>query len=819
MIADSILLGDGMKTIRIAMVGMAVLVGIGLNSGAAQTGATIWVTSLEDKISSRDGCSLQEAIYSANFDENKAPDSFNADGSDHFIATQCVPGHGDDVIVLPAGAVLQMDHATLDGHNPFGPTATPMVTSNIRIEANGARFQHAGNKNFRAFAVSSTGRLTMSGAYIGGFTARGGDGALGGGGGLGAGGAIFLKGSGTLIVENSTFERNGAIGGNGSFYPVNIAGGGGGGGMGGSGSGFADGGDGGGGGGSGGDALGITSVGSFWAGGGTIPKPDNVSEDIYSNVFCGGTSVHLGDPGQDGLCPGGGGGGGHHPESTNDCLPVIGSGAGRGGNGNYGGGGGGGGSCEDGSGAAGGNGGFGGGGGAGASPQKEDCDHGGNGGFGGGGGACSEHEGGGGNFGGNAIGPNGGGGAGLGGALFTDGGTLVIRNSTFTANFALRGVGGSSENTSSADNGADAGGAIFAYHGSTTLQQVTIDGNETTGPFGGVEIFQLPGSPSQPTSFTLDNSIISNNGVGFSAPSECIIDGTSIDFTGTGNLIVDNNNCPGVFASADPHLGPLRDNGGPTPTKAITKTSPAFNAADPSVALSHDQTGTTRPQAGGFDIGAFEVCVSANPLITFCENPDQVVDPPPTVRLTMQASPAAGGILSPPAGDNPELLNSVVLVKATANPGYDFSSWTSNVTVPLNPLSTIVMSQPQTVVATFTPISTSTTNLLGNIDAKSGRTGARVWTLSVTDNGPAIAYGTTINSFMLTQTAGTACTPVVANSFPLLVGDLAVSQTGTANVNIDFSNCAAAARFTAIFTFSANAGFASGTVTRTNQFQ
>ena len=127
----------------------------------------------------------------------------------------------------------------------------------------------------------------------------------------------------------------------------------------------------------------------------------------------------------------------------------------------------------------------------------------------------------------------------------------------------------------------------------------------------------------------------------------------------------------------------------------------------------------------------------------------------------------------------------------------------------------------QTITANFAPISTNFTSLVGNIVTKAGPSNARVWTLSLTDNGPAPAIGSTIDTFSLTQTAGAACTPVITNlaAFPLLVGDLAVTQTGIANVTIDFTGCVAAARFTATFTFSANAGFASGTATRTNQFQ
>jgi hypothetical protein len=59
----------------------------------------------------------------------------------------------------------------------------------------------------------------------------------------------------------------------------------------------------------------------------------------------------------------------------------------------------------------------------------------------------------------------------------------------------------------------------------------------------------------------------------------------------------------------------------------------------------------------------------------------------------------------------------------------------------------------------------------------------------------------------------------VKTTFPRLLGNLAPSQTGTTTVTLDFTGCAAAARFTAKFNYSANAGIVSGYVTRTNQYQ
>jgi hypothetical protein len=62
--------------------------------------------------------------------------------------------------------------------------------------------------------------------------------------------------------------------------------------------------------------------------------------------------------------------------------------------------------------------------------------------------------------------------------------------------------------------------------------------------------------------------------------------------------------------------------------------------------------------------------------------------------------------------------------------------------------------------------------------AKSGPQNARVWTLSLLDNGPGAANATAITSFTLAQTFGVACTPVIGTFFPLAVGDLASAQTG-----------------------------------------
>jgi hypothetical protein len=794
---------------------------------AASPGNVIFVTTTQQKISSGGGCSLQEAIYSVRQRASIAIDE-TVPGA-QFIPTQCVPGTGDDTIVLPSGGVFQMSTIVRDHRNPFGPTATPVITdASITIEANGAVLQWVGPQNARAFAVDATSHLTIRNAYIKGFTTKGGDGRDGGGGGMGAGGAIYVHGGG-LTIENSTFEANGAIGGSGST-PELFQNKGGGGGLGGNGASATGAMGGGGGGGSSGDGghpeSSEATQSSGGGGGGTLtagqdgtntvtqlPEGGTAGPGGSGGFECGGDGGGWGTNGFNASCLGGGGGGGGFKAPNS---------SGNGGNGKYGGGGGG----------APGNGGLGGIGGGGGAGHFGD---GGGGGFGGGGGAggVGGSPGDGGSYGGHAgsasgdgatFFASGGGGAALGGAIFNHTGSVVIRNSTFTSNFAIRGAAGSTAviqpGDTAAANGADAAAAIFSLDGSLTVLNATIVGNSSSGTGGGIVVFQS--APDSQTSFTIDNTIMANNGgliqmgEGFTHLLDCSIVAFTITGGGAGNLLPANDNCPGAILPNSPlNLGPLQLNGGFTPTTAILQSSAAFNAADSATSLATDQRGVDRPQDGGFDIGAFELCVPSNPAKPPCQSL-RSLPPPDTEPLTIQVSPAAGGTTNPIPGSYSETTDSVVLLTATPNVGYSFIGWSPNVADPTNPSTTVTMDQSQTVTANFMPLSTT---MFGNIIGKTGPQNARVWTLSLLNNGPGGAFGGAINSLALVQTFGVACTPVIGNAFPLAVGNLAPAQTGTANVTVNFTGCAASARFTARFTYSANGGAVSGFVIRYNQYQ
>ena len=108
---------------------------------------------------------------------------------------------------------------------------------------------------------------------------------------------------------------------------------------------------------------------------------------------------------------------------------------------------------------------------------------------------------------------------------------------------------------------------------------------------GGLATFNV----SSGDDMNLTNTIVADNPVGGDCQGAFVVDG--------GNNIVADNSC-GFSGGADPMLGPLAANGGPTPTHALLSGSPAINQGNPAACLPADQRGVARQ--GICDIGAYE---------------------------------------------------------------------------------------------------------------------------------------------------------------------------------------------------------------------
>jgi hypothetical protein len=199
-----------------------------------------------------------------------------------------------------------------------------------------------------------------------------------------------------------------------------------------------------------------------------------------------------------------------------------------------------------------------------------------------------------------------------GGAIF-NGGNLTVRNSTFNANNSTvnSSFGGAIANDNVGNltvinstffgNGGRHGAAIFSPGPNARIINSTIVANGAAGDDGAVVY-------AEGSTLNVINSIIANN-----PPGNCFNFGT---VGGHNNLETGpTTTCGTNSLLADPLLGPLADNGGPTQTLALLTGSRAINAADnaicqtapPDGAGNLDQRGVLRPQGNGCDIGAFEL--------------------------------------------------------------------------------------------------------------------------------------------------------------------------------------------------------------------
>jgi hypothetical protein len=223
-----------------------------------------------------------------------------------------------------------------------------------------------------------------------------------------------------------------------------------------------------------------------------------------------------------------------------------------------------------------------------------------------------------------------------GGAVYDDGGGGTYANSTLSENSTT--VTGSS----GTDNG---GGAIIAFTRSTA-SDLTIADNDINEPGGAI---QSQGN------FELKNTILAANSA--SPADNCHGAGT---FTSAGFNLEDGNSCSlnatGDHVNTNPQLGPVQNNGGPTPTQALLAGSPAVDAGSCTdvngVTVPIDQRGVARPQpTGGLcDIGAFELVEgSSNPPPP---SPPAAPVAPATTPGTLAATGSTGASFS--GSVNPE---------------------------------------------------------------------------------------------------------------------------------------------------------------------
>jgi len=212
-------------------------------------------------------------------------------------------------------------------------------------------------------------------------------------------------------------------------------------------------------------------------------------------------------------------------------------------------------------------------------------------------------------------------------------GALTVDNSAIVSNTAANDGGGVNNDTGSTltmtnstiagNTAAGFGGGILTYSSTVALVNDTVAGNTSPNSGGGISI-----ANTNSLSTTLTNSILALNNAprgpdcngAFTSGGYNVVGSTSGGCAPSGGM--------GDVTNRDPRLGPLRDNGGPTLTRALLPDSPAIDLVSPAscAGLTTDQRGFPRPfpVGGACDAGAYEY----QPVVT---------------GLSPTSGPAAGG--------------------------------------------------------------------------------------------------------------------------------------------------------------------------------
>jgi hypothetical protein len=215
----------------------------------------------------------------------------------------------------------------------------------------------------------------------------------------------------------------------------------------------------------------------------------------------------------------------------------------------------------------------------------------------------------------------------FGGGIVKENGPLVVRESTIYLNSASAYVGGigtvnstvtiadsTVSGNSATPGGADGAAGIAAYYGDLTVENSTVTGNDGGSGSGGVYAKDI--NPSLYSSIVAGNTGATSNdvrtetgtsGAGTFVNAKYSLIGDSSGFTLGGNS-TDN------ILDKDPLLGPLADNGGPTPTHKPAGNSPVIDKGKNYNGTGNDQRGmpiyddpSRANTVDGRDIGAVEL--------------------------------------------------------------------------------------------------------------------------------------------------------------------------------------------------------------------
>ncbi len=261
-----------------------------------------------------------------------------------------------------------------------------------------------------------------------------------------------------------------------------------------------------------------------------------------------------------------------------------------------------------------------------------------------------------------------------GGAMYNYSNAGVIRplleNVTFTGNIAVNGNGGAIYNNA-------IGASLVPSLIQVTLKHATFAGNSAYDLGGAI---MSRGSGGQDM-VILDNVIVWGNTSNPGTPGNPDVE---IFNNGNRSVVRDSivkDGCPALsricsnVINADPLLGPLAENGGPTQTQLPAANSPAINAGNGASCASADQRGAARTQGGACDIGAVERIASVRLSVAVTGQGRVDAEPTPApVTDGIVACDAAGAGQAPCRATYNEDSNDNITLTLAPAPGWRIES-------------------------------------------------------------------------------------------------------------------------------------------------
>ncbi|HET7779486.1 MAG TPA: choice-of-anchor Q domain-containing protein [Rudaea sp.] len=184
---------------------------------------------------------------------------------------------------------------------------------------------------------------------------------------------------------------------------------------------------------------------------------------------------------------------------------------------------------------------------------------------------------------------------------------ITVHDSTVSGNYAGEGGGMFSKGGATLFNSTVSGNYAVAAAGVEALANARIYNSTIARNTGDDDNFPA-GLNVGSSVVTLQSSIVANNMIG--AVEFDLGTAVASTVSGSNNLVMAHaaqTAVPIDTISADPKLGPLQNNGGPTQTHALAPNSPAIDKGNNLQALDFDQRGAPRLQLRQTDIGAFEL--------------------------------------------------------------------------------------------------------------------------------------------------------------------------------------------------------------------